>query len=60
MQIRQLVDLFACAVFSVSPDLMIVCSDEETVATNLEIAHETTSSSSRHIGRVKESAAADY
>jgi hypothetical protein len=30
--------------------LVIVCADEEALATNLEIAHQTTSSSSRHDG----------
>ena len=34
---------------------MIVCSDEEAVATNLEIAHQTTPSSSRHDGRSESS-----
>jgi hypothetical protein len=33
--------------------LMVVCSDEEAVATNLEIAHKTASSSSRHDSRLE-------
>ena len=33
--------------------LVIVCRDEEAVATNLEIAHQAASSSSRHDGRYK-------
>lgn len=41
-------------------DLMIACSDEETFATDLEVAHEATSSSSRHVCRVYASVKTEY
>lgn len=52
MQIHQLVDLFACAEILSALFLLLVCSKGKVIATNLEIAHQTASSSSRHDGRL--------